>query len=207
MPQNTAKIRLQDEDAELIQAINSGQQNLYYDLVKRYEGKLYNFGLRVCRNVQDAEDLVQETFLSVFQHLRGFRHETKFRNWLFKIASRVCIKKRRKSKFAPERELSLEEFRPSEAAEAATAPPEWATAPLEKLLNSELSETLSSAILSLPEKYRVIVHLRDVEGFSTDETAQILGITPANVKVRLHRGRLFLREKLREYYDDTPSQP
>jgi RNA polymerase sigma-70 factor (ECF subfamily) len=207
MSRKLTERRRQDDDSELIEAINSGERKLYYDLVNRYQDKLYNFGLRVCWNAQDAEDLVQETFLNVFKYLKGFRHETKFKNWLYKIASNVCIKKRRKSKFAPDRELSLDEFIPSEEAQAATQLPDWATAPLEKLLNNELSETLKDATLSLPEKYRMVVLLRDMEGFSTAETAQILDITPANVKVRLHRGRLFLREKLKGYYDEDTSHP
>lgn len=194
-----------DEDAELIEAINAGDHHLYYDLVKRYERKLYNFGLRICWNPEDAEDLVQETFLNVLKYLKNFRYETKFKNWLYRIASSVCIKKRRKSKFAPERELSLDEFLPADEAYAAAGLPDWAAVPLEKVLNDELSDTLNAAIRSLPEKYRVIILLRDLEGFGTEETGQILNITPANVKVRLHRARLFLRDKLKEYYDNDAS--
>lgn len=205
MPQKSKRRKKQDEDVELIEAINAGHHNLYYDLVKRYERKLYNFGLKVCWNAQDAEDLVQETFLNVFKYLKSFRYETKFKNWLYRIASSVCIKKRRKSKFAPDRELSLEEFLPSDEAHAAAELPDWAIAPLEKVLNDELSETLKSAIRSLPEKYRVVILLRDMEGFSTEETAQIMNLSPANVKVRLHRARLFLREKLKAYYDEHAS--
>ena len=200
MPEKPNRSRKMDEDTELIEAINSGQQQLFYNLVKKYERRLYNFGLKICGEVRDAEDLVQETFLNVFKYMQHFRHETKFKNWLYKIASNVCIKKRRKSKFAPERELSLDDFLPSEGAQPPAELPDWADAPLEKLLNEELSETLKGAVLSLPEMYRVVIMLRDFEGFSTEETAQILNVTPSNVKVRLHRGRLFLREKLKEYY-------
>jgi RNA polymerase sigma-70 factor, ECF subfamily len=207
MQKKSQKRKKKDEDTELIEAINSGQHNLYYDLVKRYERKLYNFGLRACWDPQDAEDLVQETFLNVFKYLKDFRYETKFKNWLYKIASSVCIKKKRKSKFAPDRELSLDEFLPPDEAHVATALPDWAHAPLKKLLNNELSETLKKATLSLPEKYRVVILLRDMEGFNTEETAQILNVTPSNVKVRLHRARLFLKEKLKEYYDDDTSHP
>ena len=201
MPKTPEPRKKQDEDAELIEAINSGRQTLFYDLVKRYERQLYNFGFRVCWDVRDAEDLVQETFLNVFKYLKDFRYETKFKNWLYKIASSVCIKKRRKSKFAPERELSLDEFLPGEDGRSVTQLPDWADVPLDKLLNEELSNTLKETISSLPEKYRVIILLRDMEGFGTDETAQILNLTPANVKVRLHRARLFLREKLKAYYE------
>ncbi len=201
MPKTPEPRKVIDEDAALIEAINSGQQNLYYDLVKRYERKLYNFGLRVCWDVRDAEDLVQETFLNVFRYIKDFRHETKFKNWLYKIASSVCIKKKRKSKFAPERELSLDEFLPKEDSQVPTELPDWASAPVDRLLNQELSDTIRQAITSLPEKYRVVIALRDLEGFSTAETAQILNVTASNVKVRLHRARLFLRETLKEYFD------
>jgi RNA polymerase sigma-70 factor (ECF subfamily) len=197
---NRKKIR--DKDTELIEAINSGRRELFQELVRRYEQKLYNFGLRMCGDVYDAEDLVQETFLNVFRYLKDFRHETKFKNWLYRVATSACIKKRRKSKFAPERELSLEEFVPSEEAQAATNVPDWARMPLVQLLSEELSNVIKEAILSLPEKYRLVIVLRDLEGFSTAETAQILNLKPSNVKVRLHRARLFLRDKLKGYFED-----
>ena len=168
------------------------------------EGKIYNFGLKLCRDIGDAEDLVQDTFLNVFRYLKDFRHETKFKNWLYKIASNVCIKKKRKSKFAPDRELPLDDFLPGEDDRAPSELPDWAALPLEKLLNEELSENLKKSIASLPEKYRMVFVLRDVEGFNTDETAQILNVSPAGVKVRLHRARLFLREKIKEYFTDDP---
>ncbi|UCG08598.1 MAG: sigma-70 family RNA polymerase sigma factor [Desulfobacterales bacterium] len=192
---------IKDEDFELIQAINAGQYDLFHDLVKRYEQRLYNFSLRMCWNPSDAEDLVQETFLNVFRYLKDFRYETKFKNWLYRIATSTCIKKRRKSKFAPERELSLDEFIPNDEAAAQAHVPEWAMMPLDKMLNEELAEMINLAILSLPEKYRMVIILRDIEGFSTVETAQILDISPSNVKVRLHRARLFLREKLKGYFE------
>ena len=201
MPKTPKRRKVFDEDSALIEAINSGQQNLYYDLVKRYERKLYNFGLRVCWDVRDAEDLVQETFLNVFKYIKDFRYETKFRNWLYKVASSLCIKKKRKSKFAPERELSLDEFLPKEDSQVPAELPEWAAAPVDQLLNQELTDTIKQAITSLPEKYRVVIALRDLEGFSTAETAQILNVTASNVKVRLHRARLFLREALKAYFD------
>ena len=194
--------KIKDKDFELIQAINSGQRDGFHDLVKRYEQKLYNFSLRMCRNHSDAEDMIQETFLNVFKYLKDFRHETKFKNWLYKVAASTCIKKRRKSKFAPDKELSLDEFSPENQTEVPDHVPEWALLPLEKLLNQELSSTVNQEILSLPKKYRLVIVLRDIEGFSTTETAQILGISPSNVKVRLHRARLYLRDKLKGYFEN-----
>jgi RNA polymerase sigma-70 factor (ECF subfamily) len=194
--------KIKDKDFELIQAINDGQTDKFHDLVKRYEKKLYNFSLRMCRDHSDAEDMIQETFLNVFKYLKNFRYETKFKNWLYKVAASTCIKKRRKSKFAPDKELSLDEFRPANETEIPDHVPDWALMPLDKLLNHELSSMINQEILSLPKKYRLIIVLRDIEGFSTLETAQILNLSPSNVKVRLHRARLYLRDKLKGYFEN-----
>ena len=193
---------VKDNDFDLIQAINSGQADKFHDLVKRYEQKLYNFSLRMCRNPSDAEDMIQDTFLNVLKYLKSFRYETKFKNWLYKVAASTCIKKRRKSKFAPDKELSLDEFLPNNEAEKPDNVPEWAMLPLDKLLNEELSGVINKTILALPKKYRVVIVLRDIEGFSTAETAQILNLSPSNVKVRLHRARLYLRDKLKGYFEN-----
>ena len=202
VPRPAKRKKIKDKDFELIQAINSGQFDRYSDLVKRYEQKLYNFSLRMCRDAADAEDTVQETFINVFRYLKNFRYETKFKNWLYRVAASTCIKKRRKSKFAPERELSLDEFFPQDEAEVPDQVPKWALMPLDKLLNDELLDKIKEAIFTLPEKYRLVIVLRDIEGFSTAETAQILNLSDANVKVRLHRARLFLRDNLKGYFEN-----
>ena len=98
--------------------------------------------------------------------------------------------------------MSLEEFQPSEEAEPPDQVPEWALMPLDKLLNEELIGVINQGILSVPKKYRMVIVLRDIEGFSTAETAQILNLSPANVKVRLHRARLYLRDKLKGYFEN-----
>lgn len=200
-PSNQNKI--QDHDFELIRAINAGRQELFKELVKRYEQSLYNFGYRMCGNVQDTEDVVQETFLNVFRYLKNFRYEAKFKNWLYRIATSTCLKKKRKSKYAPEKELSLDDFIPKDAADIPADMPSWATLPLDKVLNDELSRHIKEAILSLPEKYRLVIVLRDIEGFSTEEAAQILNLTSSNIKVRLHRARLFVKDQLKEYFSDA----
>ena len=192
-----------DPDTDLVEAIQSGEQGLFPELVKRYERALYGFGIKMCGDTTDAEDLVQDTFINVFRYLKTFRRETKFKNWLYRIAASVCIKKRRKSKYAPERELSFDEFLPLDEAGVDLETPRWADAPLEQVLNEELERQLQQGILKLPEKYRTVLVLRDIEGFSTEETAQIIDLTPNNVKVRLHRARLFLRDQLKSYFEDV----
>ena len=202
MQKNPKRKTVSDEDAELIRAINSGRKSLFHELVKKYEQKLYNFGLRMCGETRDAEDMVQDTFLNVYRYLADFRYEASFKNWLYRIASSACIKKRRKSKFAPKKDISLEDFIPEDKENIPDSLPQWASEPLEKILNTELSENIQQSILSLPEKYRIVLILRDIEGFSTGETAQILNIKPASVKVRLHRARLFLKEELKGYFSE-----
>jgi RNA polymerase sigma-70 factor (ECF subfamily) len=189
-----------DEDSELVQAINAGQTDRFPELVRRYEQKLYIFGRRMCRDESDAEDIAQDTFLNVYRYLKDFRYETKFKNWLYRVAANTALKKRRRSKFAPEPELSLEELVRREESAPTEEVPQWARMPLERLLNEELLGTLHQAIWSLPQKYRIVAILRDIEEFSTEDTAQILNLSPANVKVRLHRARLFLRDKLKGYF-------
>jgi RNA polymerase sigma-70 factor (ECF subfamily) len=201
MTANKAPEIKKDGDYSLIQAINAGRIDLFDELVNRYERRLYNFGMRMCGEIRDAEDVVQETFLNIYKYLKDFRYETKFKNWVYRIATSACIKKRRKSKFAPDKELSLESFLPGADREGPREVPDWASVPLTQLLNEELSRTIKAAIDALPPNYRVVVVLRDLEGFSTAETAHILKLTESNVKVRLHRARLFLRERLNDYFD------
>ena len=202
MTDQSKPIKKTDQDSDLVLAIQSGRHDLFAELVGRYQSALYNFGMKMCGESRDAEDMVQDTFLNVFKYLKGFRYETKFRNWLYRIASSTCLKKKRKSKFAPDHELSLDDYMPSEKAQAEQSVPAWASLPLEQVLNEELHQTLKGAILELPEKYRMVLVLRDVEGFSTEESAQILNLTASNIKVRLHRARLFLRDKLKSYFND-----
>lgn len=192
------------EDLELIDSIHRGRTDLFQRLVEKYQKRIYNFGLKICPNPQDAEDMVQESFINVFRYLKDFRRESSFKNWLYLIASSVCHKMKRKSKFAPERELSLEEFIPDDHDSVKKEIPDWAMEPSESLLNRELSDKIQSAIAELPTDHRLVLVLRDMEGFSTEETAGILHITPANVKVRLHRARLFVRDVLKEYYEHEP---
>jgi RNA polymerase sigma-70 factor (ECF subfamily) len=207
MPENRTPQIKKDEDYELVQAINAGRTDRFEELVNRYEKKLYNFGLRMCGSVPDAEDMVQDTFLNVFKYLGSFRYETKLRNWIYRIATSACIKRRRKSKFAPDRELSLDEFMPGDGEGVPREIPDWANVPLDQLLDEELAKTVKTGIDSLPDKYRMVLLLRDIEGFSTAEAAQILDLTESNVKVRLHRARLYLRDRLKDYFEHERTPP
>ncbi|MBW1721214.1 MAG: sigma-70 family RNA polymerase sigma factor [Deltaproteobacteria bacterium] len=196
-------IKTDDLDHELITRFKKGSMEAMEKIVERYEEPLFNFGLRVCGHPQDAEDIMQETFLNAFKSLQDFREETKLKNWLFKIAANACYRKRRKKKFEPDRELSLEELGNPDKGPQAFEIPDWSNNPSDDLLRTELKEVIAAAIVKLPPKYRMVFNLRDLQGFNTEETAEILGITPQSVKTRLHRARLFLRKEISGHYKES----
>jgi RNA polymerase sigma-70 factor (ECF subfamily) len=190
-----------EEDRDLVSSLKQGDPEPFRRIVEKYQKRIYNFGLKICPSAQDAEDMVQDSFINAFRAMKDFRGETSLKNWLYLIASSVCRKMKRKKGAVSDRELSLEEFMPGDPGDGVRELPGWVEEPVEKLLNRELNRQLHEAISKLPADYRLVLVLRDMEGFPTDETAKILGITPANVKVRLHRARLFLRDGLKEYYE------
>ena len=191
-----------DIDHLLISRFKAGSMDAMEEIVERYQDQIFTFGLKMCGHVQDAEDIVQETFLNAFKYLNDFREETKLRNWLFKIAARVCFRKRRKKKFEPERELSLESFLLTDGLSSSYDIPDFTNNPSEQLEQNELKKIINQSILSLPPKYRFVFNLRDIEGFNTKETSDILGISTQTVKTRLHRARLFLREEISKQFDE-----
>ena len=193
-------VKTDSTDHQLIEQFRNGSPEAMEKIVERYEESIFNFGLRMCGQVQDAEDIMQETFLNALRSLHNFREETKLKNWLFRIAANACLRKRRKKKFELERELSHESLMPGAGSEAKFDIPSLSPDPDSELLRAELRDVINDAVSSLPPKYRMVFSLRDVEGFDTEETAQILGITSQAVKTRLHRARLFLRKKISEHY-------
>jgi RNA polymerase sigma-70 factor (ECF subfamily) len=197
-----ALIKTDDTDHQLISRFKEGSSEAMEKIVERYQESIFNFGLRMCGHMQDAEDIMQDTFLNAFNGLHSFREETKLKNWLFRIAAHACQRKRRKKKFQPDRELSLESFFPKEGTEARFEIPDPSSDPAQDLMRSELKQVIEEAVYSLPPKYKLVFNLRDMEGFSTEETAEILEISVQSVKTRLHRARLYLREKISNHYKD-----
>jgi RNA polymerase sigma-70 factor (ECF subfamily) len=197
-----AQIKTDATDHQLISGFKKGSSEAMEKIVERYQESIFNFGLRMCGHMQDAEDIMQDTFLNAFRALHSFREETKLKNWLFRIAAHACLRKRRKKKFQPDRELSLESFLPKEGNEVRFEIPDASSDPSQDLMRSELKQVIEEAVYSLPSKYKLVFNLRDMEGFSTEETAEILGISIQSVKTRLHRARLYLREKISNHYKD-----
>ncbi|MFC1852929.1 RNA polymerase sigma factor [candidate division CSSED10-310 bacterium] len=188
-------------DLDLVQKIKNGEQHHFSEIVSRYENLIYQYTLRMCGNQPDAEDILQETFLNAFRAIDRFRGDSKLATWLYRIANNSCLMKKRKSKFAPEKELSLSDIisepgsRNYQYLEASNA------SPMSKLLDVELKEKLQQIILDLPKKHRQSFVLADIQGFSGQEIADILGVSIPTVKSRLHRARLFVRQKLSHYLE------
>ena len=157
---------------------------------------MYRYAYRLCGETETAKDLVQETFLNAYQGLKDFRGESQVSTWLYTIASRACIRMRRKRKGQPEHELSLEEFVPTSEGEFHLQIPIDGLSPEEALQNKELRKALDLAIEQLPAKYRMALVLRDMEGFSAKEVGTIMGLNERAVKSRLHRARLYVRREL-----------
>ncbi len=193
-------------DHHLISEFKAGSMDAMEKIVERYQGRIFTFGLKMCGHLQDAEDIAQETFLNAFRYLDRFREETKLKNWLFKIAARACLRKRRKKKCEPDQEIPLDSFVLKDGSNGKYEIPDWSNDPSDNVLHAELKQTIDTAIQTLPPKYRLVFNLRDIEGFNTEETSEILGISVQSVKTRLHRARLFLREEISKHYKEGKVQ-
>jgi RNA polymerase sigma-70 factor (ECF subfamily) len=194
-----------DEQA-LISASKSGDAAALDELVRAHQGRVYGFAMRMCRNVEDAKDILQETFLGMIRSLREFREESKFSTWLYRIAANACLKKRRLGVHdpTPEQELSLDDLMPHPDAEGRKPEiPDWSEDAENALLRGELSGRMEAAIDKLPKEYKIVLVLRDVEGLSAEETAQAVGLSVAAVKSRLHRARVFVRRELADYLTES----
>ncbi len=155
----------------------------------------------MCGQREDAEDVAQDTLLKVFESFDQLREPERVRPWVFQIARNACLMKRRKSVFAPAQEFSLDEFLPAmyhENGHAKLQIADWSGMPDDQVIRSETKHLLDKAIGELPEKYKAVLLMRDVEDLSTRETAQVLNLTEDVVKTRLHRARLAVRRKLDE---------
>jgi RNA polymerase sigma-70 factor (ECF subfamily) len=193
-------------DAELVRRARGGDLGAYEELVNRHERRIYTLARRITANEQDAEDVTQEAFLSALEHLADFREEASFGTWLSRIATHAALKVIRKRKGLPS--VSLEEATESSEESGAIPRPEyiadWRESPEQLAQRNETARLIDDALTALDEGHRVVFLLRDIEGLSVKETAEALDISEANVKVRLLRARLQLREQLtRAFGDET----
>ncbi len=195
-----------DPDAQRVRLARQGNYEAFEELVSQYERSVYNLAMRIVRNPHDAEDVVQQTFLSVLEHLDGFDGRALFHTWLVRIATNHALKILRKKRGLPS--VSFNAIHDND--DAPLPHPEfvspWHDQPEQLAQQREIQHLLTEALENLDDKYRLVFLLRDVEGLSTEETAEVLGISVANAKVRLLRARLMLREKLTRALGDPDKQ-
>jgi RNA polymerase sigma-70 factor, ECF subfamily len=183
-----------DNEAQVIASILDGETDLFHDLIRPYERTVYVMVLSVLQNGADAEDAAQETFLKAFRNLSQFRAESKFSTWLISIALNEARRRLRVRKAHGTETLDAEPGEEGNVSPALLR--DWREVPLEALERQEVRRILQQAVMTLPEIYREVFLLRDVEELSVRESATTVGISEAAVKVRLHRARMMLQKTL-----------
>src|SRR6266852_2421692 len=194
------------DDLNLVHASKNGDVAAFEQLVKRYDRKLFRIAQHITHNWEDAEDAVQEAFLKAFQHLGEFREDSKFSTWLIRITLNQSLMKLRKQRRSI-REVPLEEDLQAGEKILPMEVIDWAPDPEQLYRTSELRDILIKALRELRPILRVVFVLRDIEGLSIAETAEVLSLSHTAVKARLWRGRLQLRERLNKYFRKETEPP
>jgi RNA polymerase sigma-70 factor (ECF subfamily) len=192
--------RVDSAEQDLIRRVRDGDKEAFYSLVRPYERAIFFAAKSVLRNDADAEEAAQEAVLKAFLHIKDFRGESKFSSWLVRIAineARMKLRKEHRQLYESLDEPTVDEqgeYWPRDFAD-------WREIPIEALQRKELRDALSKALASLDPKYHQVLILRDIQHFSVAETAEALGISEENVKTRLHRARLRMRDALAPGFD------
>jgi len=186
-------------DQELVARFQTGDRNVLSEFLKRYHSRIYRLAYGMLRNPQDAEEVIQEVFLRLFQKLDSFKGESSFSSWLYRVAINTTYMKLREKRGADMLPLEIVGKSLDEQVEQRGSS-DWMSRPDEELLTEESLKLISDAIEQLPDDFKTVLILRDVDGLSTEEVGQLLGLSPPAVKSRLHRARLFLRKKLVDFY-------
>jgi RNA polymerase sigma-70 factor (ECF subfamily) len=185
----------------LFRAAQGGDEAALDAVLKRYQPQIFRFGMKMCRDPEDAREVLQDTLFAAARTVHGFRGASSVSTWLYTIARSFCIKKRRRSVFAPE-VVSLES-----GTSAALAVRDQGRDPERTLADREVGAALEAAIASLEPEYREVLLLRDVEGLSATEVAEVTSLSVSAVKSRLHRARASVRERLAPLLAPLPAQP
>ena len=202
---NVPTNRTPDDDLPLVHRAQSGDYSAFEALVQKYERRVFGLAQRILGRRHDAEEVVQQTFLSLIEHMEGFREEARFSTWLLRITANHALALLRKRKvrqaasLAEDRSNDDDLPRPQYIAE-------WRETPEDIASRRETRELLDKALDEIDENYRLVFILRDIEGLSTEETASALDISISNAKVRLLRARLMLRERLTQYFGDEATR-
>jgi RNA polymerase sigma-70 factor (ECF subfamily) len=186
------------DELALVQAAKAGDVSAFEDLVRRYDRNVFRIAQHITQNREDAEDVVQDAFLKAYSNLAQFQGQSKFYTWLVRIAVNEALMKLRRRR--PERMVSLDEDVKTEEDSVPREVADWSPNPEQQYTQAELKEILGKTIQGLPPSFRTVFVLRDVEGLSTEETADALELSIPAVKSRLLRARLQLRERLNRYF-------
>src|SRR5438874_9098788 len=191
----------QTEELALVDAARHGDVGAFEQLIKRYDRNVFRIAQHITQNREDAEDVVQDAFIKAYQNLEQFQGNSKFYTWLVRIAVNEALMKLRRRKTS--KTVSLDEDVETEEGSMPREFADWSPNPEQQYGQSELSDILRKTIQGLPTSFRTVCVLRDVEGLSTEETAEMLDLSIPAVKSRLLRARLQLRERLNKYFKKT----
>ena len=182
------------DEGQLVSEAKAGNYAAFEELVNRYEKKIYRLGMNITGNREDAEDVLQDAFLKAFQHLPDFREDSRFYTWITRIAVNEALMKLRKRRTS--KEVAMEDNEDENGDVQVREFADWKPNPEQQFAQSELEQILQTAVGTLSPGFRTVFYLRDVEGLSTEETAELLDLSVGAVKARLFRARLKLREEL-----------
>ena len=191
------------EEMALVLAAKAGDVSAFESLVKKYDRNVFRIANHITHNREDAEDVVQDAFLKAYENLEQFQGQSKFYTWLVRIAVNEALMKLRKRR--PERMVSLDEDVKTEEDSLPREVADWSPNPEQQYTQAELKDILTRTIQGLPPGFRTVFVLRDVEGLSTEETAEALDLSIPAVKSRLLRARLQLRDRLSRYFQKRES--
>ena len=189
-------------DGELLAGLRAGSSSAVDELLRLYQGKIFNLAMSILKNESDAEEAAQDVFMTVIRKVGTFQGNSAFYSWIYRICVNTCLMRLRGKRRT--QRISIEEFMPVFTDEGMYASPmvDWSKEVERDALNEELGGMIRKYTEELSENYRVVFVLSDVEGLSNEETAKILGLTVPAIKSRLHRARLYLRERLSRYLRD-----
>lgn len=182
----------------LLKTLQTGDPLAFAQFVEENQSQVYNLALRMLNDPQEAEDVLQETFLNAYKALPGFEGRSSLSTWLYRIASNASLMRLRKKQPAT---VSVDEPLILDAGDSVPRQlVDWSNLPEDELLSTESRQVMDEAVSELPEALRIVFILRDLEGLSTAETGEVLGLSKGAVKTRLHRARLWLRERMSTYF-------
>jgi RNA polymerase sigma-70 factor (ECF subfamily) len=191
-------------DDQLVERARGKDFAAFEALLERYEDKVFRLAFRFVRNESEAKEILQDTFLSIWRKLDTFKGESQFSSWVYRVAANASLMRLRSQRRHPE--ISTEDLPPGfldNYSNMSSGGENWAKRPDDQLQSGELRRHIQAAVDALPDLYRTVFLVRDIEGLSTEETAELMGISIPTVKTRLHRARIALREAIGEYFNQS----